>query len=123
MGPVAASLATMGTGQVLLANVLLGSYALALGQFVGTRVRLVAIATTILAAAGFVVLSEPWEAGVILIATVPVGMGLFAGVAWSLWKLTSESPRPVVLGVPASPSGRVQSWLVLRLQGERRTES
>lgn len=101
MGTVAASLATMGMEQVLLASVFLGSYALALGQFAGTRGRLVAIVTAILAAAGFVALSEPWEAGVILIALAPVGVGLFAGAAWTLWKLMSASTGPAVLAAPA----------------------
>jgi len=101
MEPVVASLARMGMGQVLLASVLLGSYALALGQFVGARGHLVTIATAILAAAGFVALSEPWEAGMILIAFVPISMGLFAGAAWILWKITSGSPRPAVLSEPA----------------------
>jgi hypothetical protein len=101
MGPVVASLARMGMGQVLLASVLLGSYALALGQFAGTRGHPVTIATAILAAAGFVALSEPWEAGVILIAFVPVSMCLFAGAAWTLWKMTSGSPGPAVLSAPA----------------------
>lgn len=101
MGPVAASLATMGTGQVLLASVLLGGYALALGQFVGNRGRQVAIATAIVAATGFVALSEPWEAGVIVIAFVPVGMGLFAGVAWATWRLASRTAHPAILVAPA----------------------
>lgn len=101
MGPVAASLATMDMGRVLLAIVLLGSYALALGQFAGKRGRLAAIAIAIVAASGFVVLSEPWEAGVILIAFAPVSMGLFAGVAWALWRLMPRSTRPAVLGLPA----------------------
>jgi len=59
MGLVVASLARMGMGQVLLAGVLLGSYAQALGQFAGTRGHLVTITTAILAAAGFVALTEP----------------------------------------------------------------
>lgn len=83
----------MGTGQVLLASVLLGSYTLALGCFVGHRGRLVAITTAVFAAAGFVGLSELWEAGVIVTALVPVGMGLFAGVAWTTWGLTSRTAR------------------------------
>src|SRR5450755_3426574 len=68
MGPVATSLATIGTTQVLLASVFLGSYALALGKFAGTHGRLIATATAVLSAAGFIALSNPWEAGVILLA-------------------------------------------------------
>ena len=85
VGPVVETLETMGTEQVLLAMVFFGSYALALGQFAGPRGRLVAIATAVVAAAGFAAFSRPWEAGVILIALVPICMGLFAGTAWLLW--------------------------------------
>ncbi len=62
---------------------------------------LVVIATEILAAAGFVALSEPWEAGAILIAFAPLGMGMFAGAVWTLWKVTSTSSRPTDLAAPA----------------------
>lgn len=71
MGLVLASLETMGMAQILLASVLLGSYALALGDFAGARGGLIAIVIAIFAAVGFVVLSDPWEAGVILLALAP----------------------------------------------------
>jgi hypothetical protein len=95
-----ANLATMGTGQVLLASVSLGSYALALGQFTGNRGRLITIAATIISAAGFVAQSERWEAGVIVMAFVPVGMGLFAAIVWVMWRLASGTSRPGVLVAP-----------------------
>jgi hypothetical protein len=97
MGPVATSLATIGTTQVLLASVFLGSYALALGKFAGTHGRLIATATAVLSAAGFVALSNPWEAGVILLAFIPVGMALFAGVTWTLWKVMAGSVSSATL--------------------------
>lgn len=103
---VVASLAQMGIGQLLLASVLLGSYALALGQFVGARGHLITIATAVLAAAGFVALSEPWEAGVILIAFVPLGVGMFAGAAWILWKSTSPRLSALTGPVPRETSSR-----------------
>ena len=96
MGPVAESLATMGMEQVLLAIVFVGSYALALGEFAGARGRLVAVASALLAAAGFAAFSHPWEAGVILVASVPVGMGLFAGAAWMLWAVATWRVRRAI---------------------------
>ena len=102
MGLVLANLETMGMAQILLASVLLGSYALALGDLAGARGRPIAIVTAIFAAVGFVVLSDPWEAGVILLALQPVGMGLFAGAAWTLCKVTCGSTQSVVV-VPSAP--------------------
>ena len=60
MGPLAESLATIGTEQVLPAIVFVGSYALALGEFAGARGRLVAVTCAVLAAAGFAAFSHPW---------------------------------------------------------------
>jgi drug/metabolite transporter (DMT)-like permease len=85
MVDVANNLETMGPEQYVLAFVFIGSYAFALGEFVGARGRCVAIAAALLAAIGFSVLSDPWEEGVILVAFALVGMGLFAGAAWALW--------------------------------------
>jgi hypothetical protein len=103
MGLVVASLATMGMGQILLASVFLASYALALGDFAGALGRPIAIVTAIFAAVGFVVLNHPWEAGVILLALAPVGMGLFAGAAWTLCKVTAGSTRSVAVVPSATP--------------------
>ena len=95
MGLVATNLAAMGTEQLLLALIFLASYALALGQFAEGRLRAGVIGAAVCAAIGFVALSHPWEAGVILLAGAPVGMGLFTGTAWTLWKISAgKSPPP-----------------------------
>ena len=96
MQRVAESLTTMGAEQLLLTLVLLASYALALGEFVSFRVRLGAVGIAVLATAGFAALSPSWEAGVILMTLVPVGMGLFAAAAWMLWSLAMWREQPGV---------------------------
>jgi hypothetical protein len=108
MGAVAASLATMGMGQLLLAIVFVGCYALLLGQFWGTRGSSMAIVIACAAAAGFVTSSDPWEAGAIFLACVPVGMGVFAGVAWTLWNATSKSGEVRVVATSTQPA----SWRI-----------
>lgn len=97
MGLVAANMVAMGTEQLLLFFIFLASYALALGRFVRARGRLVAVGVAVSTAVGYVVLSHPWEAGVILLACAPIGMGLFAGTAWILWKVTTNRIQPIAV--------------------------
>ena len=94
MGLVAANLAAMEMGQLFLSLIFLASYALALGRFVGAHTRLVVICVALCAAVSFVGLSHPWEAGVILLAWAMIGMALFAGAAWILWKVTADQIEP-----------------------------
>jgi hypothetical protein len=95
MDLVAESLATMGMVQALLATIFLASYGLALGKFVAARSRLVAAAIAVIAAGGFAACSRPWEAGLVLIAFVPLGMALLAAAAWALWQLATWRVRAV----------------------------
>lgn len=95
MDLVAESLATMGMVQALLATIFLASYVLALGKFVAARSRLVAAAIAVVAAGGFAACSRPWEAGLVLIAFVPLGMALLAAAAWALWQLVTWRVRAV----------------------------
>jgi hypothetical protein len=95
--------AARGAVQLLLALVFVASYALVLGRFAGARGRLAAAASAVLAAGGLAALSQSREVGVLLVAAVPVGMGLFAAVAWSLWQLmtwrdrrAAQIPEPLV---------------------------
>ena len=108
MGPVGASLATMGTEQLLLASVFLRGYAMALGRFAGRRGRWVAAGITVCSAVGFVALSQPWESGVVLVALSSVGMGLFTAGAWVLWKATSQDIWPVVQAPMTQPPATAQ---------------
>jgi hypothetical protein len=84
---------------------------MALGEFAGPRARLIAIVTAIVAAVGFVVLGNPWEASVILLALAPLGMGLFAAAAWALCKVTAGSsrPTPVVTPAPVLPAASTRA--------------
>jgi hypothetical protein len=102
MDLVAESLATMGTVQTLLATIFLASYGLTLGKFVATRSRLIAGVTAILSAGGFAACSRSWEAGLVLIAFVPLGMALLAAAAWTLWRLATWRAR--VVGAAATPA-------------------
>ena len=119
MQRVAESLTTMGAEQLLLTLVLLASYALALGEFVSFRVRLGAVGIAVLATAGFAALSPSWEAGVILMTLVPVGMGLFAAAAWMLWSLAMwrEHRALAAEAFPAeqAPRRRMSTTPLLRL--------
>jgi hypothetical protein len=105
MDAVTESLATMGTGQVLLAIVFLASYALALGGFVGARARMFAVATAICSAGSFAACSRSWEAGLVLIAFVPLGMGLLAAAAWALWQVATWHAQPTSRHQPAPAEG------------------
>jgi len=91
MGDVAKNLERMGPEQYVfvLAFVFLGSYAFALGGVVGARGRWVAVATALLAAAGFSALGDPWEGGVMLTAFALVGMGMVSGAVWTLWAVAA----------------------------------
>jgi hypothetical protein len=89
---VAGKLEAMKPEQYVLAFVFLGSYAFALGEFIGARGRRIAIATALGAAAAFAGLTDPWELGVMVVAFALVGMGLFAGAVWLLWLVASRMP-------------------------------
>ena len=89
---VAGKLEAMKPEQYVLAFVFLGSYAFALGEFIGPRGRRIAVATAFVAAAAFAGLTDPWELGVMVVAFALVGMGLFSGAVWLLWKLASRWP-------------------------------
>src|SRR5688572_8371041 len=78
--------------QYVLAFVFLGSYAFALGEFIGPRGRRIAVATAFGAAAAFAGLTDPWELGVMVVAFALVGMGVFSGAVWVLWMLASRLP-------------------------------
>ena len=93
MGLVANNFVGMGAGQLLLVLAMLGGYAIALGRFFDARARLVAAATVVLAAGGFVALSASWLAAVILVPFIPVGMGAFAGAVWMLWAVAARLER------------------------------
>ncbi len=84
---VASTLEAMSPQQYVLAFVFLGSYAYALGAFIGTRGRLLSTAVALACAIAFAALSDPWEHGVMAVTLAVVGMGLFTCLAWGVWTL------------------------------------
>jgi hypothetical protein len=94
--------ATMGTGWMLLACVCLGGYVVALGRLAGPLGRVLAIVVTVLAAVVFVAGSAPWETGALVVALLPIGVAVFAGAAWALWKITGGRARRATLDAPPS---------------------
>jgi hypothetical protein len=86
---VASTLEAMGPQQYVLAFVFLGSYAFALGEFIGARGRLASMAIALACAIGFAAFSRPWEHGVMVVTLALVGMGLFTCIAWTVWTLAS----------------------------------
>jgi hypothetical protein len=84
---VADNLEQLKPEQYVLAFVFLGSYAFALGEFIGPRGRRFAAGVAFAAAVGFAGFFESWELGVMIVALALVGMGAFAGLAWLLWRV------------------------------------
>ena len=111
----AMSLASLELAQLLLATVVLASYAFALGELMGWRGRVGAAVVGFLAAVGLVRTGQSWEASVVILASVPLITGLLALAAWVLWKLTLGTIAP---RVTLHPSGDAQQPDPHRL-GER----
>ncbi|MBV9889691.1 MAG: hypothetical protein JO090_02250 [Rhizobacter sp.] len=98
MREVVQVLTAMGSEQLFLALVFLASYSLALGEFATPRARSIAAALAFASAVGFAALSQPWEAGVILLGFGFVGVAVFTGAAWLLWMATPrEASVPAVV--------------------------
>lgn len=105
MSDVGNSLQAMRAEQYLLAFVFLASYAMALGGFVGERGRRVAACAAFLSAVLFAMLTDPWEQGVMLVAFALVGMGLFAGAAWTLWAVLNRRESRLSIDLLSPPGG------------------
>lgn len=124
MDDVGKSLEEMGQVQYLLAFVFLCCYAFALGQFIGTKGRLICSAVALVAAMAFAAMSHPWEQGVMIVALAIVGMGLFVGLSWLAWVLmcwtdAHAAERPAVrpqAGAPGLARGALLSRLRARLR-------
>jgi len=96
---VSNSLAAMGVLQYLLAFTFLASYSLALGQFSGRRGRGYAAAGAFASAVCFVVLSDPWENGVLVVAFGLITVGGLAASVWGMWVLLSGEHAAAHAGV------------------------
>jgi hypothetical protein len=99
---------TLALAQLLLATVVLASYAFALGELVGVRGRARAAVVGLIAATGIVGTCESWQMSFVILGSVPLITGLFACAAWILWKLTLRTTRLGVTVAPDPPLGAVR---------------
>ena len=123
MRDVVEILKQMGPEQLFLALVYLCCHTLALGELATSRGRLVAVAVGLGAAFAFAASSDAWQAAVILLAMASVGIALFAGAAWALWRVSVspgggarasyESATNLPRTAAASPSWSVKTAPIL----------
>ena len=91
---------SLALAQLLLATVVLASYAFALGGLVGGCGRARAAVVGLIAAIGVVGTCESWEVSFVILGSVPLLTGLLAFAAWILWKLALGTTRPHVTVAP-----------------------
>lgn len=94
------SLRTMGFVQLLLTQLFLASYAMALGGFNGPRGRVRAALVALLSAIAFVALSARWEHGALLVALAVGTLGLFVATVSLLSALLGVGRSKAVAPVP-----------------------
>jgi hypothetical protein len=82
MGELQKTLESLGVIQLLLAFVFVTAYTLALGRMLDERDRWRAAALAFTSAIGFSVFTTPWVHGIMLLAFVIVGIGVFMALAW-----------------------------------------
>ena len=95
------SLNSMSLVQLLMAFVACITYTLAQGGLVASRSRGVATLSAMVAAFGFVVLSNTWACGAVLVAFAVAGIGAFVAIAWLLGRVFAPAPAPVVSAAEA----------------------
>lgn len=100
MGELHDSLRAMGFVQLLLTQLFLASYALALGGFTGPKGRLRAALAALLSAVAFVALSPRWEHGALLVALAVGGLGLFVATVALLSALLGVGRSKVPAAAP-----------------------
>ena len=90
--------------QLLLLFVLVASYVAAMSGFFGERGRLRAALTAVLAAVCICIVFRPWTVGVMLIASVVVGVGLFIALTLVLSRLVGVSTATAPLDLAPAPT-------------------
>lgn len=95
MNELGDSLERMSFMQLLLLFGFVTTYMVAVGGLFGSAVRLRAAAAALLQAVAFVVLTDPWVHGALLVAFVVAGLGLFVMLSWLLARLLGPRPQPV----------------------------
>lgn len=100
MTELGGSLEQMDFVQLVLLFGFVGAYVLALGAMLGARWRARSGLTAALLAAAFVTRTDPWVHGMLLVAFVVAGIGLFVLATWMLARLVAPRPTPTP---PADP--------------------
>ena len=98
------SLERMSFVQLLLLFGFVTGYVVALGGLFGNTVRLRAAALALLQAVGFVVLTDPWVHGALLVVFVVAGLGLFVMLSWMLARLLAPRQLPLPVAAQAEPA-------------------
>ena len=88
------SLNSMSLLQLLMAFVACMAYSLAQSGLVASRSRALATLGAMVAASGFVVLSDTWAYSAVLVAVAVAGNGAFVAIAWLLGRVFGPAPAP-----------------------------
>lgn len=91
------SLNGMSLLQLLMAFVACTAYTLAQGSLVASRSRGISSVTALVAAVGFILLSDTWAHSTVLVAVAVAGIGAFVAMAWLLGRLFGSARAPDVL--------------------------
>ena len=115
---------SLGLLQLLLATIVLASYAFAIGELMGSVGRARSVIVGLIAAAGLVGTSESWEVTFVIVGSLPLITALLALGAWTLWKLTLRTaPSGVTLGPARLPleTARSTHWVPVRWRRRMRS--
>ena len=103
IGEIRASLDVIGFEQQLCVFAFLASYPLSLGGLVQGRGRRAAAIAAAVSAALFVLLTDPWMHGVLLVVAMMGGVGLFIVVVYGLEQLQRLAWREAPSAAPGEP--------------------
>lgn len=107
MNELGHSLERMSFVQLLLLFGFVTTYMVSLGGLFGAWVRLRAAAAALAQAVAFVVLTDPWVHGALLVVFVIGALGVFVLLSWLLARLFGPRSLPL----PAADSGLAESSL------------
>jgi hypothetical protein len=81
---LASTLAEMGSVQLALVFLAVGTYSMAINGAFGSGARSGAASTSFVAAIGFAALTPSWISGVVLLAVAVLAVAAFAASAWAI---------------------------------------
>jgi hypothetical protein len=100
---IRASLETIGFEQQLCVFAFLSSYPLSLGGLLEGRGRRAAGLVSIASAAVFVVLTDPWMHGVLLVVALMASVGAFIVIVYALEQMHRLASRDALVPQPVEP--------------------